>query len=209
MKLVRGQATTPVPWPTHSSPIASRSRPPIIKNLRMAIPPRRPLASQHRRCRERLFCGGQGSDGPWPWPGGRKTKSPGSTGASRSRVGVPSGDGSVLDHRAGPVEAIDQRGADGLHPGLEGDGVRAESIGAIEAHGNIALVVEGGAIFRLHEPARGRDTEDVQVVLDATANEPAIAIEGVGVEARRRASEHRVESGARPVRTGITTVHIG
>ena len=42
-------------------------------------------------------------------------------------------------------------------------------------------VVERRAIFGLHEPARRGDAKDVQVVLDAAADEPAVAVERLSV----------------------------
>ena len=59
---------------------------------------------------------------------------------------------------------------------------------------DVLPVVKGRAIFGLHEPARRRDAEDVQVVLDAAADEPAVAVEAVGVGASRGAVDgaHKV-----------------
>src|SRR5215218_3101277 len=63
---------------------------------------------------------------------------------------VPGSDGG-----AAPVEAIDQRGVDGLHHRLEGDRVGGE-----RAEGRRKSLIQGGAvvisraIFSLHEPAR-------------------------------------------------------
>jgi hypothetical protein len=37
----------------------------------------------------------------------------------------------------------------------------------------------GTALALLHEPARSRDSEDVQIVLDTTADEPAITAERI------------------------------
>src|SRR5262249_19667781 len=67
----------------------------------------------------------------------------------------------------------------------------------------------GRAIFGLHEPARRRDAEDIQVVLDAAADEPAIAVERVGVETGGRAAKAVDDGGAGPVRAAVTAVDIG
>src|SRR5450756_1783195 len=85
---------------------------------------------------------------------------------------------SVLrDQRAGPVEAIDQRGADGLRPRLEG-WCKARKPTPDKGLRKGDAVIECRAIFGLHEPAGRRDAEDVQVVFDAAANEEAVTREG-------------------------------
>src|SRR5713101_2597508 len=72
---------------------------------------------------------------------------------------------SVLrDHRATPVEAVDQRGADRLHDGLHGDPKTVQTA-AGEGFAQIDALIFGNAIFGLHEPARSRETEDIQGVL--------------------------------------------
>src|SRR3984957_13782361 len=90
---------------------------------------------------------------------------------------------SVLrDHRAGPVEAIDQRGADGLCPGLERRRQAIRCSGSNERLRKSDAVVECRAIFGLHEPAGSRNAEDIQVVLDAAADEEAVTREGSRVD---------------------------
>src|ERR1700709_269862 len=70
---------------------------------------------------------------------------------------------SVLrDYRATPVETIDQRGADGLHEGLEGERVADEQTGRIGEFTEVVVAVVGSAVFGLHEPAGSGDAEDVQ-----------------------------------------------
>src|SRR5580704_851274 len=88
---------------------------------------------------------------------------------------------SVLrDHRAGPVEAIDQRGADGLDEGLEGRHIRRQSAAQTRNEGfrQGDAVIVSRAVLGLHEPAGSRDTENVQVVFDAATNEKAVTGEG-------------------------------
>src|SRR5262245_6850815 len=85
--------------------------------------------------------------------------------------------GSVLrDHRAGPVEAVDQRGRDRLIPVVEPNVVTDGKVGDIEQFAGGPAIVEGSTVFGLHEPAGRSDTEDIQAVLYAAANEPAIAV---------------------------------
>src|SRR6267154_1113170 len=87
---------------------------------------------------------------------------------------------SVLrDHRAAPVEAIDQRGADGLRPRLEGH-CRARGAGSDGSNkrlGQRYAIIECRTIFGLHEQAGCADSENIEVVLEAAAHEPAITIE--------------------------------
>src|SRR5260370_21623900 len=96
-----------------------------------------------------------------------------------------SGRRSVLrDQRATPVEAVDQRRADGLHPRLEGNcsaGKSASDKGL--RTGN--AVIKRRAIFGLHEPAGSCNAEEVQAVFDAAANEEAVPVE------RRRGGKSR------------------
>jgi hypothetical protein len=111
------------------------------------------------------------------------------------------------DHWAGPVEAIDQRGADSLDPRLElkvGSRQYADS----RQLADVLAAIVGRAIFRLHEPAGSRDAEDVQVVLDTTADEPAIAVERAGVETDGSAGKAIEKGTARPVRAAVTAVDI-
>ena len=82
------------------------------------------------------------------------------------------------DYRAGPVETVDQRPADGLHERLERVGNTCRNRPADEGFRQGCLVEVGRPILGLHEPARRRYAEEVQVVLEATANEPTLAIEG-------------------------------
>jgi hypothetical protein len=82
----------------------------------------------------------------------------------------------LRDDRAGPVEAVDQRCADGLYERLEGNGLAIGDAGNGFWQGDAAEI--RCAILGLHEQARRRDAENVQVVLDAAANKPTAAIEG-------------------------------
>src|SRR5947207_12725860 len=78
---------------------------------------------------------------------------------------VKTGRRSVLrDHRAlAPVEAVHQRGADGLHPGLEGNRGASEACTGPEPRskrlGQRDAIVGRRAIFRLHEPSWRGDSE--------------------------------------------------
>src|SRR6266852_2141412 len=74
---------------------------------------------------------------------------------------------SVLrDDRTGPVEAVDQRGRDRLVPAVGTDAVDAgRQVGRVGDLIPGLRIVEGRAVFGLHEPAGRRDTEDVQAVL--------------------------------------------
>ena len=67
----------------------------------------------------------------------------------------------------------------------------------------------GRTIFGLHEPAGSVDSEEVQVVLDAAADEPALGIEAVSVQARRGAGVGAQQGAARPVGPGVTAVDVG
>src|SRR5689334_23131670 len=110
------------------------------------------------------------------------------------------------DRRSTPVEAIDDFGLDGLDEGLEGDVVRphADSV----AVGEDDPVVLGQTVFGLHEPARRGNTEDVERVLDAAADEPAVTTE----RGRRKAGEDtcaRIPHGrTRPFGAGVTGVDV-
>src|SRR6266481_6706192 len=116
---------------------------------------------------------------------------------------------SVLrDQRTGPVEAIDQRGADSLDPRFEGEAGSCRYVADIRQLADVLAIIIGRAIFRLHEPAGRRDSEDVQVVLDAAADEPAIAVERVGVETDGSAGKAIEKGAARPVRAAVTAVDI-
>src|SRR4030081_1670736 len=86
--------------------------------------------------------------------------------------------GSVLrDDRTGPVEAVDQRGRDRLVPAVGTNAVDAgRQVGDVGNFVPGPRTVESRAIFGLHEPAGRLDAEDVQVVLDTAADEPAVAI---------------------------------
>src|SRR5258708_876171 len=68
--------------------------------------------------------------------------------------------------------------------------------------------MEGRAILGLHEPARRGDAEEVQAVLHAAADEPTVAVEAVGVTTHRIAANID-QRRARPMRTGVTTIHVG
>src|SRR5580704_2211067 len=180
MKLDCGQLITPRPWPIHNRPMASAIRPRTRSNLRIGVSsfawPRGGRATAARVARPviRGKSGDDGSDCSAPFHGGVTKKPrtmPGLLQACREI-------GSVLrDHRASPVEAIDQRGRDGLHEGLEGDRVAKRKAGGDGGLGKRRAIEVGGAILGLHEPARSRDAEDVQAVLDAATDEPTITIE--------------------------------
>src|SRR5437868_9725515 len=145
-------------------------------------------------------------------PQGKLTKA--ATKKPRAKPGLLScphaGRRSVLrNHRAAPVEAVDQRRADGLGPGLEGDVVTGGEVGAVGELSDVLATVIGGAIFGLHEPAGRRDSEDVQVVLDTAADEGAAAVKRIGVGPPRKAAKRVQQSRTRPVGTAITAIHIG
>jgi hypothetical protein len=107
-----------------------------------------------------------------------------------------------------PVEAVDQRCADGLHERSEGDVEASRQVSAIDPFLKILAVKPGRTIFRLHEPAGSVDPEEVQVVLDATAHEPALGIEAVGVQPHRGAGVGAQQGAARPVRPGVAAVDV-
>ena len=69
---------------------------------------------------------------------------------------------------------------------VEPDIASDESIGAVDQFVDGLGVVESRAILGLHEPAGRRNAEDVQVVLDTAADEPAIAVERIGMVADRQ-----------------------
>src|SRR5271165_1675476 len=71
------------------------------------------------------------------------------------------------------------------------------------------MVIEGRAIFSLPEPAGSVDAEDVQVVLDTTADEPAVLIEAVGVDTHRKAGRQNQHSRARAMGAGVTAAAVG
>src|SRR4051812_38511303 len=97
--------------------------------------------------------------------------------------------GSVPDARTSPVEAVDQRGGDRLVPAVGADAVAGREVAAVDQFVLRLGVVEGRTILGLHEPAGRLDAEDVQAVLDATADEPAVAVVAVEVGTDRDASE--------------------
>src|ERR1700741_4235172 len=83
----------------------------------------------------------------------------------------------LRNHRAGPVEAVDQRGRNGLVPVGEPNAVSDRQIGAGGQLIESFRTIEGRTIFGLHEPTGRSETEDVEFVLDTTADEPAVASE--------------------------------
>ena len=108
------------------------------------------------------------------------------------------------------IEAVDQRGADGLYQGLECEiGITCRQIAAIKQRVDVLAVVAGQTILGLHEPAGRLNAEDVQVVLDAAADEPAVAVEAVGVSPTGTPRKAIQKVGARPVRTAVTAVDVG
>jgi len=117
---------------------------------------------------------------------------------------------SVLrDHGATPVEPIDQRGADGLHQRMEVDSRPGAYVRDVVKNREVTVVKVSSAVFSFHEQARCRNTEEVQAVLDAAANEPSLSVEAVGVETGWR-NRSRVEQGStRPTRAGVTAIDVG
>src|SRR6478609_8479282 len=98
--------------------------------------------------------------------------------------------GSVLpDGWTGPVEPVDQRRRNRLVPGVGPDVAANEGIGHIEQLVRSLGIVEGRAIFSLHEPAGRLDAEHVQVVLDAATDEPTVAIVTVEMNTGGNASQ--------------------
>ena len=85
------------------------------------------------------------------------------------------------DRRPAPVEAIDQRGADGLDHRPEGDGIESRQAGHVIQLLDVLSIVLGDTILGLHEQARPVDTEDIQAVFDTAADEPTVGIEAVRV----------------------------
>src|SRR6185437_5825127 len=138
----------------------------------------------------------------------RHKKAPGEAGAFclMSLVGSVT---ETTDNRSTPVEAINQRGADGLNQRMEGDGVACQRVGSINQLVDGLLVVVSRTIFGLHEPAGSGDAEDVEVVLYAATDEPALAIEAVGVAAGRKRAEGVEQRRARPVGAGVAGVDVG
>ena len=65
-----------------------------------------------------------------------------------------------LDRSATPVEAVDQRCADGLHERPEGDVKAGRQVAAIDPLLKVLAVKIGRTIFGLHEPAGSIDSED-------------------------------------------------
>src|SRR4051812_19020992 len=97
---------------------------------------------------------------------------------------------SVLrDDRTGPVEAVDQRGGDRLVPAVGTDAVAGRKVNAVNQLVLRLGVVEGRTILGLHEPAGRGDAEDVQAILDAAADEPAVAVVAAEVSTGRHASQ--------------------
>ena len=77
---------------------------------------------------------------------------------------------SIPNRSATPVEAIDQRRADGLAQGLKVMVVVAGNPVAMTVSGKGDAVIERRPIFGLHEPARCRYAEDIQAVFKTAAN---------------------------------------
>ena len=95
--------------------------------------------------------------------------------------------------RATPVEAVDQRSEMVWFQLLD---LRSTPTGRLVPSTNTSMdlaVIESRAIFGLHEPAGRADAKDVQIVLHAAADEPAIAVEAVGVGTRGSAG--KIEQG--------------
>ena len=113
------------------------------------------------------------------------------------------------DHRPGPVEAVDQRGGDGLHQRIvEGRGETGRHRGSHKGFRQGRITKVRSAVLGLHEQARRREAENIQVVFNATTDEPAIA------RKRRRgrkgkAGDRPKQRRTRPVRAGIAAIDIG
>src|SRR3954447_20839772 len=135
------------------------------------------------------------------WPKCGRTSAPLAGGALRGSPAQKSpGDAGALElllqqrsvignNRATPVEAIDQGGRDRLVPVVGADVAADRQVRDVDQLVDGLLVVVGRTIFGLHEPAGSGDAEDVQVVLDAAADEPAVAIVAGGVSADVEAAE--------------------
>src|SRR3954469_6863293 len=116
---------------------------------------------------------------------------------------------SVLgDDRAGPVEAVDQRGRDGLVPAVGADAVANREVGDVEQLVGGLGVVEGGTILGLHEPAGRSDAEDVQVVLDTATDEPAAAVVTIEMDTDGNTSQVG-EARAAEVGARVAAVDVG
>src|SRR5229473_4122001 len=117
---------------------------------------------------------------------------------------------SVLrDERTTPVEAVDQRRADGLHDGLEVDIVENRQARSVAQLANRNPLILGHAIFSFHEPAWAKHAKHVERVFNAAANEPAVAIEAVGVRTERGTCCGIHQGCARPVGTAVAAVDVG
>src|SRR6202012_4089712 len=82
----------------------------------------------------------------------------------------------TTDNRSTPVEAINQRSADGLNERMEGDVATDQSVGPVDQLVDVLLVVIGSAGSGFHEPTGRAEAKDVEVVLDAATNKPALAV---------------------------------
>src|SRR4051812_49608693 len=132
-------------------------------------------------------------------------KAPDDAGALTSELAF----GSVLgDDRTGPVEAVDQRSRDRLVPAVGADALSRQSVAAVGQDVRGLGVVEGRTILGLHEPAGRLDAEDVQVVLDAAADEPAIAVVAVEIDTGGHAGQGH-EVGLGEVSAPRTAVDVG
>src|SRR3954449_5422359 len=132
-------------------------------------------------------------------------KAPDDAGALTSELAF----GSVLrDDRTGPVEAVDQRGRNRLVPAVGADVAADEDVARIEQFVLGLGVVEGRAIFGLHEPAGRLDAEHVQVVLDDAADDPAIAVVAVEMDTGGHAGQGH-EVGPAENRSPVTAGAIG
>src|SRR5713101_5006183 len=117
---------------------------------------------------------------------------------------------SVLrDHRATPVEAVDQRRADGLHDGLEVDVVENRQPRSVAQLANRNPLILGHAIFGLHEPAGAKHAKHVERVFNAAAHEPAVTIETFGMRTERGTRSGIDQGCARPVGTAVAAVDVG
>jgi hypothetical protein len=77
----------------------------------------------------------------------------------------------LCDDRSAPVEAIDQRGADGLND--RGRSNRKSSQSSTDkGFWQSNVIIFSQAVFPLHEPARSRNAEDVEVFAPPPRNQP-------------------------------------
>src|ERR1700686_3452931 len=172
MKLDCGHLTAPVPWPIQSSPMASARKPTIRSNLRMGFASMR-LARGNRRDGCQSGARHLLAQGRWPSPNAatvscakqahqdKRIKTRKSPGRCRGFCLI-SGywDVGSVPGGTGPVEAIDQRGADGLHKRLESDRITGRKASCDRGLSKSGTIVVSGTVLRLHKPAGCCDAEN-------------------------------------------------